>query len=65
MIPQGCNQGTESILMSQAAKDYQGTARASCSREQGEPATEDDNEAGKDDDTTAKLSLHNPLTCSR
>lgn len=45
--------------MSQAAKDtadyHQGAAREGCSGEQGEPAAEEDNEAGKDGDTTAKL----------
>lgn len=69
MIPQGCNQGRDSILMSQAAEDtadcHQGVARAGCSREQGEPAAEEDNKAGKDGDTTAKLGPHSPFTCAR
>lgn len=69
MIPQGCNQGTDSILMSQAAEDtadyYEGAARAGCSRKQGEPAAEDDDKAGKDGDTIAKLSLHSSLACAR
>lgn len=53
MIPQGCDQGTDPILVSRVAED-------TAPREGGEPAAEDDNEAGKDGDTSAKLSH---LTC--
>jgi len=55
--------------MNQAAEDtanyHQGAARAGCSREQGEPAAEGDDKAGKDGGMTAKISPHSPLTCLR